>query len=35
VDPTDPPVPELQTMPLGLHDVVQFAILGAGFALLA
>jgi bacteriorhodopsin len=35
VDPTDPPVPELQTMPLGLYDVVQFAILGAGFALLA
>ncbi len=35
MDPSDPPVPELQTMPLGLYDVVQFAILGAGFALLA
>jgi bacteriorhodopsin len=35
VDPTEPPVPELQTMPLGLYDVVQYAILGAGFALLA
>ena len=35
MDPTDPPVPELQTMPLGLYDVVQFAILGAGLALLA
>ena len=35
MDPTDPPVPELQTMPLGLYDVVQFAILGAGFALFA
>jgi len=31
----DPSVPELQTMPLGLYDVVQLAILGAGFALLA
>ena len=28
-------MPELQTMPLGLYDVVQFAILGAGFALFA
>ncbi len=35
VNPTDPPVPGLQTMSLGLHDVVQCAILGAGFALLA
>jgi bacteriorhodopsin len=35
VDPTEPPVPELQTMSLGLYDVVQYAILGAGFALFA
>ncbi|MGY1703422.1 bacteriorhodopsin [Geodermatophilus sp. SYSU D00697] len=28
-------MPELQTMPLGLYDVVQLAILGAGFALFA
>ena len=35
MDPTEPPVPELQTMPLGLYDVVQYAILGAGFALFA
>lgn len=27
--------PELQTMPLGLYDLVTYAILGAGFALLA
>ncbi|MGY1815602.1 bacteriorhodopsin [Blastococcus sp. SYSU D00820] len=32
---SDRPVPELQTLPLGLHDVVEFALLGAGFALLA
>src|SRR5918998_3170074 len=31
----DPPTPELQTMSLGLYDVVQFALLGAGFALFA
>ena len=31
----DSPTPELQTMSLGLYDVVQFALLGAGFALLA
>ncbi len=31
----DTPTPELQTMPLGLYDVVQLAILGAGFALFA
>ena len=31
----DTPTPELQTMSLGLYDVVQFALLGAGFALLA
>ncbi|NEK86822.1 bacteriorhodopsin [Blastococcus saxobsidens] len=31
----DTPTPEVQTMPLGLYDVVQLAILGAGFALLA
>jgi bacteriorhodopsin len=35
VDPNDPPVPELQTMSPGLYDVVQLAILGAGFALFA
>ena len=35
MESSDRPVPELQTMPLGLYDVVQFAILGAGFALLA
>jgi bacteriorhodopsin len=35
VESADRPVPELQTMSLGLYDVVQFAILGAGFALLA
>ena len=35
MDPTEPPVPELQPMPLGLYDVVQYAILGAGFALFA
>ncbi|MGY1638849.1 bacteriorhodopsin [Geodermatophilus sp. SYSU D00742] len=35
MDPSDSPVPELQTMPLGLYDVVQLAILGAGFALFA
>jgi hypothetical protein len=31
----DTPTPELQTMPLGLHDLVQLALLGAGFALFA
>ena len=31
----DTPTPELQTMTLGLYDVVQLAILGAGFALFA
>jgi hypothetical protein len=31
----DTPTPELQTMPLGLYDLVQFALLGAGFALFA
>jgi bacteriorhodopsin len=31
----DTPTPELQTMPLGLYDVVQLAILGAFFALFA
>jgi bacteriorhodopsin len=31
----DTPTPELQTMPLGLYDVVQLALLGAGFALFA
>ncbi len=31
----DTPTPELQEMPLGLYDVVQLAILGAGFALFA
>ena len=31
----DTPTPELQTMPLGLYDVVRLALLGAGFALLA
>jgi len=35
VDPPDQSVPELQTMSPGLYDVVQFAILGAGFALVA
>jgi len=35
VDRFDTPTPELQTMPLGLYDVVQLALLGAGFALLA
>jgi bacteriorhodopsin len=35
VDVYDTPTPELQTMPLGLYDVVQLALLGAGFALLA
>ncbi|MGY1822076.1 bacteriorhodopsin [Geodermatophilus sp. SYSU D00079] len=35
MDPSDSSVPELQTMPLGLYDVVQLAILGAGFALFA
>ena len=35
MESSDRPVPELQTMSLGLYDVVQFAILGAGFALLA
>ncbi|MGY2082434.1 bacteriorhodopsin [Blastococcus sp. SYSU DS0539] len=29
------PAPELQTMPPGLYDVVQLALLGAGFALFA
>jgi bacteriorhodopsin len=31
----DTPMPELQTMPLGLYDVVQLALLGAFFALFA
>jgi bacteriorhodopsin len=31
----DTPTPALQTMPLGLYDVVQLALLGAGFALFA
>ena len=31
----DTPTPELQSMSLGLYDVVQFALLGAGFALFA
>ncbi|MGY2065696.1 bacteriorhodopsin [Blastococcus sp. SYSU DS0619] len=31
----DTPAPELQAMPLGLYDVVQLALLGAGFALFA
>ena len=31
----DTPAPELQTMPLGLYDVVQLALLGAFFALFA
>lgn len=35
MDVYDTPTPELQTMPLGLDDVVQLALLGAGFALLA
>jgi bacteriorhodopsin len=35
MDTFDTPTPELQTMPLGLYDVVQLAILGAGFALFA
>lgn len=35
MDVYDTPTPELQTMPLGLYDVVQLALLGAGFALLA
>jgi bacteriorhodopsin len=33
--PFDTPTPELQTMSLGLYDLVQFAIAGAGFALFA
>ncbi|SNS80697.1 Bacteriorhodopsin [Geodermatophilus pulveris] len=32
---TDPPVPELQTLSPALYDVGQFAVLGAGLALLA
>ena len=32
---SETPTPELQTMPLGLYDLVQFALLGAGFALVA
>jgi bacteriorhodopsin len=35
VDVYDTPTPELQTMTLGLYDLVQLALLGAGFALLA
>ena len=35
MDVYDTPTPELQTMPLGLYDLVQLALLGAGFALLA
>jgi hypothetical protein len=34
-DVYDTCTPELQTMPLGLYDVVQLALLGAGVALLA
>jgi bacteriorhodopsin len=35
VDVYDTPTAELQTMPLGLYDLVQLALLGAGFALFA
>ncbi len=35
MDPADSRAPELQTLTPGLYDVVQFAVLGAGFALLA
>lgn len=35
MDVYDTPTPELQTMTLGLYDLVQLALLGAGFALLA
>lgn len=35
MDVYDRPAPELQTMPLGLYDVTQLAILGAFFALFA
>jgi len=32
---TQTPTPELQTMPLGLYDLVTYSIVGAGFALFA
>lgn len=35
MDPTGSRAPELQTLTPGQYDVVQFAVLGAGFALLA
>ena len=35
MDPFDTPTPELQTMPLGLYDVVTYSIAAAGFALFA
>ena len=35
MDVYDRPAPELQTMPLGLYDVTQLAVLGAFFALFA
>jgi len=35
VDVADTPTPELQTMTLGEYDLVEFALAGAGFALLA
>ena len=35
MDPADSRAPELQSLTPGLYDVVQFAVLGAGFALLA
>jgi bacteriorhodopsin len=35
VDVVDTPTPELQTMSLGLYDLVHFALMAAGFALLA
>jgi bacteriorhodopsin len=35
VDVVDTPTPELQTMSLGLYDLVHFALMAAGFALFA
>jgi bacteriorhodopsin len=35
VDVVDTPAPELQTMSLGLYDLVHFALMAAGFALFA
>jgi bacteriorhodopsin len=35
VDVVDTPTPELQTMTLGLYDLVHFALMAAGFSLLA